>query len=176
MAIVTLLDGTGPLHGDAARTFLADHGVLHESWDVSRADTELTTKPTLTPEEQEELVTSFATGLARMAKDYGYVSHDVIVLNPKATPNLAELLINFQREHHHLEDEVRLIVAGEGLFTLTRQGQTFSVLVTPGDLISVPARTRHFFTLTESRNVKAIRLFQTQGGWNAIYDPEPADG
>ncbi len=170
MATVSKLDGSTPLTGSSAQTFLESHGVLYEFWDVSLADSGLRAQSTLSADEQSALIAPFSRELDRLARDYRYVSHDLIVLNPMATPNLAELLANFEREHHHLEDEVRFIVAGEGVFTLTRQGDRFSVLVTAGDLISVPAGTRHWFTLTDLMNVKAIRLFQTREGWQAIYD------
>ncbi|MCL4520156.1 MAG: cupin domain-containing protein [Firmicutes bacterium] len=160
------------LDGPAALAFLADHGVRYEYWDVSLADRALRDRATLTDAEKSALIAPFMSSLNRLAHDYGYISHDLIVLNREATANLDELLVNFQREHHHLEDEVRFILAGEGVFTLTRDGDTFSVLVTPGDLISVPAKTRHWFTLTHRLNVKAIRLFQTEGGWQAIYEAE----
>jgi 1,2-dihydroxy-3-keto-5-methylthiopentene dioxygenase len=159
-----------PLEAAQGPQFLADHGVLYEHWDVSSVDSSLREQWTLSAEEQAQLVAPFHPQLERLARDYGYVSHDVIVLNRQATPNLDTMLENFQREHHHSEDEVRFIVAGEGIFTLTRNGDTFDVLVTAGDLISVPAYTRHWFTLTDRLNVKAIRLFQTQGGWQAIYE------
>jgi cupin superfamily acireductone dioxygenase involved in methionine salvage len=42
-----------------------------------------------------------------------YQSQDVISLSD-TTPNLDELLKNFQREHHHTDDEVRFIVSGHG--------------------------------------------------------------
>ncbi|MGX1451877.1 cupin superfamily acireductone dioxygenase involved in methionine salvage, partial [Cytobacillus horneckiae] len=33
----------------------------------------------------------------------------------RPNPNLDELLKNFQREHHHTDDEVRFIVSGHGV-------------------------------------------------------------
>lgn len=152
--------------------YLRQHGVHYEFWPVERAPEYLRQKSALSPSEQETLLASFQDHLRRMADEFGYISHDLIVLNPDSTENLEGLLKNFERVHHHTEDEVRFIVDGEGIFTLTRNEETFDVLVTPGDLISVPAGTEHYFTLTAVRNVKAVRLFQTREGWVAIYQDE----
>ncbi|HWQ70148.1 MAG TPA: acireductone dioxygenase, partial [Patescibacteria group bacterium] len=61
------------------------------------------------------------------------------------------------------------------IFTIRgRSGQYFDVMVGPGDLITVPAGTRHWFALAEDRRIKCIRLFQDPSGWAAIYDDAPA--
>lgn len=157
---------------DQSRQYLTDHGVHYEFWPVEAAPDELRRKSALTGKEKNAIVESFKEKLDRISRERGYVSHDLIVLNSESTENLEELLANFERVHRHTEDEVRFIVDGEGVFTLTRNGDTFSVTVTAGDLISVPVGTEHYFTLTESRNVKAIRLFQTKDGWVALYKDE----
>ncbi|AEJ40702.1 1,2-dihydroxy-3-keto-5-methylthiopentene dioxygenase (5-methylthio-3-oxo-1-penten-1,2-diol dioxygenase) (DHK-MTPenedioxygenase) [Sulfobacillus acidophilus TPY] len=152
--------------------YLAAHGIHYEYWPIDRLPDSLRTQKTLSAEEQSQVIAAFAPELQRMSRDYGYISHDVVVLNTVSTPNLDELLANFERFHRHSEDEVRFIVDGAGVFTLEREGDLFDVTVYAGDLISVPRGTRHYFTLTETRNVKAIRLFQTREGWVAIYDEE----
>lgn len=152
--------------------YLQEHGVHYEFWPVEAAPEALRRQSGLSSEEQETLLAAFHENLSRLSQQFGYISHDLIVLNPETTANLEELLKNFERTHRHTEDEVRFIVDGEGIFTLTRNDDTFSVTVTAGDLISVPAGTAHYFTLTETRNVKAVRLFQTKEGWVAIYQDE----
>lgn len=156
---------------DDALSYLKSHGVHYEYWSVEGAPHELRQQDALSQDQQQAILDAFRPELERLSREFGYISSDLIILNDKATPNLEELLANFEREHHHTEDEVRFIVEGEGAFTLTRHGDTFRVLVTPGDLISVPRGTRHFFTLTQRRRVKAIRLFQTREGWTALYEP-----
>ncbi|NMP21357.1 cupin domain-containing protein [Sulfobacillus harzensis] len=153
--------------------YLRDHGIHYEFWPVDAVPEALRRQSGLSEAEQQQVLDAFKSHLSRLAEQFGYISHDLIVLNPESTPNLEELLTNFERVHCHTEDEVRFIVDGEGVFTLTRNGDTFSVTVTPGDLISVPAGTEHYFTLTDRRNVKAIRLFQTKEGWIAIYSDQP---
>ena len=38
-----------------------------------------------------------------------------------------------------------------------------------GDLISVPAGTRHWFDLCEEQEIRAIRLFLDKSGWTPHY-------
>jgi len=152
--------------------YLTAHGIHYEYWPIDRLPESLRTQATLSAEEQSAVIAAFDSELQRMSRDYGYISHDMVVLNTVSTPNLDELLANFERFHRHSEDEVRFIVDGAGIFTLEREGDLFDVTVYAGDLISVPQGTRHYFTLTETRNVKAVRLFQTREGWVAIYDEE----
>ena len=153
-------------------SYLSQHGIYYENWPVNEAPEELRHKNSLTAGEQQALLAAFQDNLDRLSQQHGYIARDLVVLNEVITENLEELLHNFERTHHHTEDEVRFIVDGQGVFTLTRGTDTFSVTVTEGDLISVPAGTEHYFTLTETRNVKAVRLFQTKDGWVAIYKEE----
>lgn len=162
----------GDIPADEVQHYLTRHGVHYEFWPVDPVPENLRRKSGLNDEEKESILASLKGNLDRISRERGYISHDLIVLNTESTPNLDDMLHNFHRTHHHTEDEVRYIVDGEGIFTLTRDGDTFSITVTAGDLISVPVDTEHYFTLTESRNVKAVRLFQTKDGWVAIYKEE----
>src|SRR5262249_52277317 len=42
-----------------------------------------------------------------------------------------------------------------------------------GDLINVPAGTRHWFDLCADRSIRAIRLFQDESGWTPHYVDHP---
>ena len=44
-----------------------------------------------------------------------------------------------------------------------------AVVVEPGDLLSVPRGTLHWFDLCDERRIRAIRLFQDPGGWTPHY-------
>ena len=48
----------------------------------------------------------------------------------------------------------------------------FDVRLNPGDLISVPESTRHYFTLAEDRKTVAVRIFVTAAGWVPIYEKD----
>ena len=43
----------------------------------------------------------------------------------------------------------------------------FDVELEPGDVISVPENTNHFFTLMDNREIVAVRLFIEKDGWIA---------
>jgi 1,2-dihydroxy-3-keto-5-methylthiopentene dioxygenase len=149
---------------------LAGEGLVYRNWDVSKLPEELRGNYALTDAEKAEILAAFREEAESLKAEGGYVAADVVVLSEK-TPDLETLLGKFSREHHHSEDEVRFVVDGHGIFTIRgRCGRYIELTVGPGDLIAVPAGTRHRFTLTEDRRIKCIRLFQDPAGWAAIYD------
>ncbi|MBG9580746.1 acireductone dioxygenase [Bacillus thuringiensis] len=144
-------------------------GVLYEKWNISKLPPHLNENYSLTDENKAEILAVFSKEIADVSARRGYKAHDVISLS-NSTPNLDELLINFQKEHHHTDDEVRFIVSGHGIFAIEgKDGTFFDVELEPGDLISVPENARHYFTLQDDRQVVAIRIFVTTEGWVPIY-------
>ncbi len=151
-------------------SFLASNEVIYENWDITKLPENLREKFSLTDEEKEEILASFDAEIKDISSRRGYQAQDVISLSD-TTPNLEELLKNFQREHHHTDDEVRFIVSGHGIFVIQgKDGSFFDVELEPGDLISVPENVRHYFTLMEDRKVVAVRIFVTTEGWVPIYE------
>jgi 1,2-dihydroxy-3-keto-5-methylthiopentene dioxygenase len=101
----------------------------------------------------------------------GYRTADVIRVTP-TTPNLPAIREKFLREHTHSEDEVRFFVQGKGLFWFHRESpsdEVFAVHCTAGDLLAVPANTKHWFDLGPDPLVCAIRVFTDQAGWVPHY-------
>src|ERR1051326_8511781 len=87
--------------------FLRPFGIQYERWDVAGR---------LTPQStNEEILKVYAPEIQRLKRHGGYVTADVINVNPD-TPNLDAMLKKFSREHTHSEDEVRFIVEGSGIF------------------------------------------------------------
>ena len=93
---------------------------------------------------------------------------DVISLQPD-NPNAPAMRQKFLNEHIHTEDEVRFFVRGSGSFVMHVDGQVFDAHCTQGDLISVPAGTRHWFDAGESPSFTALRVFQDTTGWTPHY-------
>ncbi|AST91435.1 1,2-dihydroxy-3-keto-5-methylthiopentene dioxygenase [Sutcliffiella cohnii] len=152
--------------------FLEKNEVIYEKWDITKLPSNLKEKYALTDEEKEEILAVFGEEIADISERRGYKSSDVISLSD-STPNLDQLLTNFQQEHHHTDDEVRFIVSGHGIFVIQdNEGNFFDVELQPGDLISVPENVRHYFTLMEDRKVVAVRIFVTTEGWVPIYEKE----
>ncbi len=75
----------------------------------------------------------------------------------------------FLAEHTHGEDEVRFFVDGHGLFSLHVAAEVYEVLCEKGDLISVPANTKHWFDMGPNPRFVAIRFFNNPDGWVAEF-------
>lgn len=151
-------------------TFLESNEVIYEQWDTSKLPESLKENYNLTDDEKTEILKTFEDEITNISERRGYKASDVISLSD-TTPNLDELLTNFQREHHHTDDEVRFIVSGNGVFVIQgKDDKFFEVHLDPGDLISVPPNVRHYFTLSDNRKVVAVRIFVDEAGWVPVYE------
>jgi len=139
---------------------LLDVGVIYRQWDtpvkLERDSTE------------DEIIKAYQSQINKLRTEAGYQSVDTISLNTE-NPNKQELRKKFLAEHTHAEDEVRFFVKGKGLFSLHIGHKVYEILCTQGDLISVPANTRHWFDMGPDPDFIAIRLFNNSDGWVAQY-------
>jgi 1,2-dihydroxy-3-keto-5-methylthiopentene dioxygenase len=110
--------------------------------------------------------------IERLKSECGYQSVDVVRCLPD-NPNRETLRRKFLDEHTHDDDEVRFFVEGAGMFYLRAAGKVHMTLCERGDLISVPAGTRHWFDMGPTPRFTAIRLFTTQAGWVANFTGTP---
>lgn len=144
------------------RTFLNERGIFFDQWtcDVVFQDTAT----------QDEILDAYAKDLQPFMQKGGYQTADVISINA-LTENYEAIRNKFLAEHTHTEDEIRFFVDGEGLFWFHLEGEdVFNVLCQKGDLISVPAGTKHWFDAGEKNPfVKAIRIFIDMSGWVPHY-------
>ena len=153
----------------AAPDFLQERGIPYDAWPIPDEVAGLQDKSALSDDEKAAVLAAFRSKLEGENEARGYIMADMIVLSPE-TPGLEEMLAKFDRAHYHDDDEVRYIFAGEGVFGFEPEdGDPFAVTVSAGDYIIVPAGTYHWFTLTEARHVKAIRLFKDMSGWAPHY-------
>lgn len=120
---------------------------------------------------QDEVIEAYRGSIDTLMQQYGFQSVDVIGLHPDH-PDKDTLREKFLHEHTHDDFEVRFFVDGAGLFNIHKDGKVYAVLCTRGDLISVPAGTRHWFDMGPSPSFKAIRLFTTPDGWKANFTGE----
>ena len=147
------------------RAELAVLGIDYERWSLDRVGTDASA---------EEVLSAYHAEVEEMKRRGGYVTADVIDVNP-TTPNLDVMLAKFDKEHTHDEDEVRFILSGRGVFFLHVGGKIASVEVGPGDMLRVPRGTTHWFTLCEDRRIRAIRWFQDTAGWTPHYTGSGVD-
>ncbi|MBN6889456.1 1,2-dihydroxy-3-keto-5-methylthiopentene dioxygenase [Cytobacillus horneckiae] len=173
MAIIKFQDNQEVLSDQKeVASFLEKQEVIYENWEIAKLEKSLHEKYDLSDEEKQAILDAFATEIKAISERRGYKAADIISLSD-SNPNLDELLKNFQREHHHTDDEVRFIVSGHGVFIIQgNEERFFEVHLDPGDLISVPENTRHYFTLADDRKVVAVRLFVTPEGWVPVYEKE----
>src|SRR5512144_1642808 len=162
MAIVTIPDENRTIKDhESIAAYLAGIGIAYERWDSSRL---------IAPDAQaEEVLAAYSSEIEELKAQGGYVTADVIDVNPQ-TPGLEAMLAKFNREHWHDEDEVRYVIHGRGVFHIhPRQGPVAAIEVEAGDLICVPRGTLHWFNLCADRRIRAIRLFQDKAGWTPHY-------
>jgi 1,2-dihydroxy-3-keto-5-methylthiopentene dioxygenase len=144
------------------RAFMNQRGIFFDQWfcDVLFDDSAST----------EEILAAYAADLDPFMQSGGYRTADVISIN-SSTENYAAIRAKFLAEHTHSEDEIRFFVDGQGLFWFHLENEeVFNLLCERGDLISVPAGTKHWFDAGEVNPfVKAIRIFIDMSGWVPEY-------
>ena len=162
MAIVTIHAEHKTLIDETEiRNHLASIGIGYERWEPAHAVTD--------DAAPEEILAAYAPEIERLKMQGGYVTADVIDVRPE-TPGLGEMLAKFNREHWHEEDEVRFVTRGRGVFHIrSAEGPVTAVEMAPGDFITVPRGTLHWFDLCADRRIRAIRLFQDPAGWTPYY-------
>lgn len=171
MAILKLEDGTTYTQmADIARE-LSPLNVQLNTWSIGNNPEikNLLAKDALSEQEKEQVLQALDGYFEQLKASSGYQSRDLIVLHPKV-PNLNTLLSKFERCHYHTDAEVRYIVAGEGIFGFVRpDGSQVELTVQPEEFINVPENTEHWFYLTSSQRIKAVRYFTTMEGWVPEY-------
>lgn len=172
MACLTIPDEKRRLNDPAEiSAFLKPFGIWYERWNVERG---------VGPDASAEVIlAAYAPEIETLKTRGGYVTADVIDVTPE-TPGLDAMLNRFNKEHTHAEDEVRFIVKGAGIFHIhaspqhgqnsaVRATQVFAIQMEAGDMINVPAGTKHWFDLCSDKTIRAIRLFREKAGWTPVY-------
>ena len=139
---------------------LRDIGVRYEVWgvrDIAAAETA-----------DAAVLASYQPEIERLKAEGGYVVADIVRLQ-RGTPNTGPMRARFLSEHIHCEDEVRFFTEGAGAFYLRGEKAVFRMVCGPGDLLSVPAKTRHWFDMGSDPYFTAVRLFTNPEGWVAQF-------
>lgn len=126
-------------------------------------------KPALSEGEKEQVLFHLDPYFQKLKTEQSYQTRDLIVLHSEV-PQLDELLQKFISCHTHDDDEVRYIIDGEGVFGFVRpDGSQVALKVEAGEYINVPRDTEHWFHLTDSKRIKAVRYFTNTEGWTPRY-------
>lgn len=171
MARLKLEDGNVIDSLDAIQRELAPMNVQLHHWPTGDdpAVQGLLGTPALDDGQKEQVLAGLDHYFQRLVEEQGYQSRDLIVLHD-AIPNLDKALEKFAPAHTHDDDEVRYIVDGEGVFGFVLpDGKHAELLVEAGEYINVPADLEHWFHLTESKRIKAVRYFSGMDGWVPRY-------
>lgn len=149
--------------GDAVAVHLAGIGVGYERWP---------TRPLASDAGPPEVLEAYAPEVERLKARHGYQSVDVVRMTPDH-PDRAAARAKFRDEHTHDDDETRFFVEGSGVFYLRLGDAVHAVLCRGGDLLRVPAGTRHWFDMGTRPSFCAIRLFSRPDGWVATFTGDP---
>ncbi|MFZ2168401.1 MAG: cupin [Methylococcaceae bacterium] len=166
MSALTVYPDNQPEYGELYTDFTAIQdelniiGVQFEHWTANC--------PLAADAGQETVLAAYADSIARLKQQYGFQSVDVIKLSPDH-PDKTVFRQKFLAEHIHDDFEVRFFVEGRGLFYLHVENKVYAVLCEKGDLISVPANSRHWFDMGANPEFTCIRLFTTPDGWLANF-------
>jgi 1,2-dihydroxy-3-keto-5-methylthiopentene dioxygenase len=144
---------------DRIAAVLAHEGVSFERWATRGAA-------------GDAILDAYREEVARLSRDGGYATADVVAMKPDH-PERAAMRAKFLDEHTHGEDEVRFFVEGRGAFYLRFGPRVHQVVCEAGDLLSVPAGTRHWFDMGPKPLFTAIRLFTNPEGWVAQFTGDP---
>ncbi len=121
---------------------------------------------------QEAVIDAYRSSIDRLTNECGYRSVDVVRVE-RGAPNVEAMRNKFLDEHIHAEDEVRFFVEGCGAFYLHVAPHVYRVVCCRGDLIGVPAGTKHWFDMGPDPEFTAVRLFENPDGWIAHFTGSP---
>jgi 1,2-dihydroxy-3-keto-5-methylthiopentene dioxygenase len=150
--------------GDRIAKELNAIGVRFERW---------STAAQLAPgADQERVIAAYRDSIDKLVAESGYQSVDVVRIE-RGQPNTEPIRKKFLDEHRHSEDEIRFFVEGRGAFYLHVNDRVYQTVCVKGDLISVPAGTKHWFDMGADPEFTAIRLFMNPEGWVANFTGDP---
>jgi len=170
MAKITVLAGRKKIADPIeVKSYLERAGVTFDYWQIPDDVRRIAVEGNPSDEAKAKLLDMLAEPLGEVKRAKGCPHADVVVLNP-GTPGLDEALAKFDRVHMHTDDEVRLVLDGEGIFGFSPDGaEEFELEIHAGEFISLPAGMWHWFTLTDARRIVAVRLFEDTDGWTPHY-------
>ncbi|KAL3826412.1 hypothetical protein ACHAXA_008620 [Cyclostephanos tholiformis] len=109
--------------------------------------------------------------LNRLRDDHGYSYADIITVHPNTLPEYETKVRAFFEEHIHNAKEIQYFLGGSGYFDArNRSDEWVRMHVKAGDLVTLPEKIYHRFTVDEGNSIHVMRLFigQLQYGPRSI--------
>jgi 1,2-dihydroxy-3-keto-5-methylthiopentene dioxygenase len=175
MAILQLENGTTYQQINDINDELAPLNIQIQRWPVGENPqlSILLAQEQLDEKEKDLVLQHLDRYFQRLQATSGYQSRDLMFFHPQL-PELDQLLAKFGRAHTHDNDEVRYVIAGEGIFGFVRPDDSqVELTVQAEEYINIPAGTEHWFYLTTDRTIKAVRYFIDTSGWTPAYTETP---
>jgi 1,2-dihydroxy-3-keto-5-methylthiopentene dioxygenase len=145
---------------DTIRDVLAGLNARFSRWELKELSPEAT---------QEEVLAAYADEIAEVNRQHGYTLVDAVSITRADTDEYrvqaAEARQKFLNEHQHDDDEDRFFARGSGVFYLHANGKVHAVFCEPGDLLSVPKDTTHWFDMGTNPDYVSVRFFHDDDGW-----------
>jgi len=104
--------------------------------------------------------------LATLGQGLGLHRIDRVRVTP-GQPGWPALRQQFTQEHRHSEAELRVFLAGAGLFTVRHPEGFVGLLCEVGDWVALPAGLAHSFDAGAEPHFDALRLLGQAEGWVA---------
>jgi 1,2-dihydroxy-3-keto-5-methylthiopentene dioxygenase len=112
---------------------------------------------------------ALASVSARVQGERGWaMSEDVHLAD--ADPKDEAKIARESDEHAHMEDEVRLVLEGEGIYDVRALDERWlRVTLAPGDLLVIPAKRYHRFLLGGEARVRFVQPFSERPALIPLY-------
>ncbi len=137
---------------------LAMAGLLFERWNAEKDISDTA--------DHAAVLAAYAGPVGALQRARGFRSADVVRV-PRGVSEAGALRARFLSEHTHDEDEARFFVEGTGAFYLHVGDRILRIVCERGDLLSIPAGTKHWFDMGPDPHFTAIRFFTRPDGWVA---------
>jgi 1,2-dihydroxy-3-keto-5-methylthiopentene dioxygenase len=174
MTLLTVWNDTDPsapvletVEENEIRAALAELGARFSRWEV---------KDFAVDAPLDEVLALYADEVEGVKQSEGYTLVDIVGLSP-AQENYDEVKgpsrERFLSEHRHDDDEDRFFAKGAGVFYLHVNEKVYALYCEPGDLVSVPANTTHWFDMGVAPEFTSIRFFHDDEGWVGHFTGNP---
>ncbi|WP_424187481.1 1,2-dihydroxy-3-keto-5-methylthiopentene dioxygenase [Actinokineospora sp. G85] len=118
----------------------------------------------------EQVLAAYRERIDEVNAQEGYTHVDAVALSPETSESDRRAArAKFLTEHTHDDDEDRFFAKGSGVFYLHVDAKVHAVLCEAGDLLSVPAKTTHWFDMGTAPDYISVRFFHDDEGWVASF-------